>query len=296
MRPVSAPYRCHASQVSDLQVSIATILRQAAQRLRARHVHVPDLTARVLLADLLNRDQAWLAAHSDEELEHSLGERYEKAVRTRCEGVPTQYIRGLQEFYGLDFHVNSDVLIPRPETEHLVEAALQRICPGDLVMDIGTGSGAIAVSLAKHAPGATVIASDISPAAARVAKSNAARLDASVQFFVGDVTGAIGASQVDVLVSNPPYVPLRDAPGLQAELRHEPPIALFGGEDGLRVIRRLVADARRVLKPGGWLLAEIGFGTREAVAALFDRSQWQRPDFLPDLAGIDRVIAARAQA
>jgi len=276
-------------------MNIAASLREAAQRLRTRHVDAPDLTARVLLADLLDRDQAWLVAHSDDEIEHSLRERYEGAVRRRCEGVPLQYIRELQEFYGLDFHVNPDVLIPRPETEHVVEAALQRIRPGDLVLDVGTGSGAVAVSLAKHAPGATVIASDISPAAASVAKSNASRLNVSVQFFLGDVTGAIAASHVDVLVSNPPYVPLRDAPGLQAELRHEPPVALFGGEDGLAVMRRLVADARRVLKPGGWLLAEIGFSTRDAVAALFDGSQWQRPDFLPDLAGIDRVVATRAR-
>ena len=276
-------------------MSIATTLREATQRLRARHVHAPELTARLLLADLLDRDQAWLVAHSNEEIEHSLGERYEEAVRRRCEGVPVQYIRELQEFYGLDFHVNPDVLIPRPETEHVVEAALQRIRPGDLVLDVGTGSGAIAVSLAKHAPSATVLASDISPAATRVAKFNAARLDARVRFFLGDVTGAIAASHVDVLVSNPPYVPLRDAPGLQAELRHEPPVALFGGEDGLGVIRRLVADACRILRPGGWLLAEIGFGTRDAVAALFDRSRWQRPDFLPDLAGIDRVVATRSR-
>lgn len=295
MRRRSGPCRCQASRTIDLQVSIATTLRKATQRLRARRVHAPDLTARVLLADLLNRDEAWLVAHSDDEIEDSLREHYDEALRRRCEGVPMQYIRELQEFYGLDFRVNPDVLIPRPETEHLVEAALRRIRPGDLVLDVGTGSGAIAVSLARHAPSATVIASDISPAAARVAKSNAARLDARVQFFLGDVTGAIGGSQVDVLVSNPPYVPLRDAPGLQAELRHEPPVALFGGEDGLGVIRRLVADARRVLKPGGWLLAEMGFGTRDAVAALFEESRWQRPDFLPDLAGIDRVVATRAR-
>lgn len=276
-------------------MNIAATLRKAAQRLRTRHVHAPDLTARVLLADLLDRDQAWLVAHSDDEIEHGLRERYEEAVRRRCEGVPMQYIRELQEFYGLDFRVNPDVLIPRPETEHVVEAALQRIRPGNLVLDVGTGSGAIAVSLARHAPGATVIASDISPAAARVARANAENLDANVEFFLGDLVDALSGNQVDVLVSNPPYVPLRDAPGLQAELRHEPPMALFGGEDGLGVIRRLVADARRVLKPGGWLLAEIGFGTRDAVAALFDRSQWQRPDFLPDLAGIDRVIATRAR-
>lgn len=276
-------------------MNIATTLRKAARHLRARHVHAPDLTARVLLADLLSRDQAWLVAHSDEELEHVLGERYEEAVQRRCDGVPMQYIRELQEFYGLDFRVNPDVLIPRPETEHLVEAALERIRPGDLVMDVGTGSGAIAVSLAKHAPSASVLASDISPAAARVAKSNAEHLGANVEFFLGDLTDAIRGDQVDVLVSNLPYVPLRDAPGLQAELRHEPPVALFGGEDGLGVFRRLVADACRVLKPGGWLLAEIGFGTTGAVAALFDKSQWQRPDFLPDLAGIDRVVATRAQ-
>lgn len=276
-------------------MNIATTLRNAARRLRARHVHAPDLTARVLLADLLSRDQAWLVAHSDEEIEHILGERYEEAVQRRCDGVPMQYIRELQEFYGLDFRVNPDVLIPRPETEHLVEAALERIRPGDLVMDVGTGSGAIAVSLAKHAPGASVLASDISPAAARVANSNAESLGVDVEFFLGDLTAAIRGNQVDVLVSNPPYVPLRDAPGLQAELRHEPPVALFGGEDGLGVFRRLVADARRVLKPGGWLLAEIGFGTRGAVAALFDKSHWHHPDFLPDLAGIDRVVATRAQ-
>ncbi|MCY4189611.1 MAG: peptide chain release factor N(5)-glutamine methyltransferase, partial [Bryobacterales bacterium] len=114
-------------------------------------MHAPELTARVLMADLLNRDQAWLVAHADEMIEHRLRERYEEAVQRRCEGVPTQYIRNRQEFYGLDFQVNPDVLIPRPETEHLVEAALQRIRPGDIVMDVGTGSGAIAVSLAKHA-------------------------------------------------------------------------------------------------------------------------------------------------
>ena len=248
------------------------------------------------MADLLNRDQAWLVAHADEMIEHRLRERYEEAVQRRCEGVPTQYIRNRQEFYGLDFQVNPDVLIPRPETEHLVEAALQRIRPGDIVMDVGTGSGAIAVSLAKHAGGATVIASDISGAAARVARSNATRLETRVRFFRGDITAAVRSRQVDVLVSNPPYVPLRDAPGLQAELRYEPRIAIFGGEDGLGVMRRLVADAGRVLKPGGWLLAEIGFGSREAVAALLDGSRWQSPEFLPDLAGIDRVVAARAQA
>lgn len=275
-------------------MSVADALREALQSLRTQHVHAPELTARVLLADVLDCDQAWLAAHSDEEIENSLRERYSETVRKRCEGVPTQYIRGQQEFYGLDFRVNSDVLIPRPETEHLVEAALERIQPGDLVVDVGTGSGAIAISLAKHAPGATVMASDISPAAVRMAKFNAARLGTRVEFLLGDLTYALRGSQFDVLVANPPYVPLRDAPGLQTELRHEPSIALFGGEDGLGVVRRLVADAHRALKPGGWLLVEIGFGTREAVAALLGGPAWEPPHFLPDLAGIDRIVAARA--
>ena len=163
-------------------------------------------------------------------------------------------------------------------------------------MDIGTGSGAIAISLARHGPSATFVASDISPSAVRIAKANADRLGATVEFCVGDLTSALAAGSFDIVVSNPPYVPLHDAPGLQRELLHEPSIALYGGEDGLRIIARLVKDARRVLKPHGWLLAEIGFGSRPALERMLNESHWGDPEFIRDLAGIDRVIAVRARS
>ena len=214
-------------------------------------------------------------------------------VRSRRAGVPTQYIRGVQEFYEIEFHVTPEVFIPRPETEHLVEAALERIRDRDRVVDIGTGSGAIAVTLAKHVPGALVTASDVSIAAARVAAANAQRHGARIAFCVADLCAAFGKECFDIVVSNPPYVPLKSKPGLQRELQYEPPIALFGGEDGLRIFRRLADEVPRVLKPRGWLLAEIGFNSRPALRRLLDGPNWKTPEFLPDLAGIDRVVAVR---
>ena len=261
--------------------------------LRSHRVDVPDLTARLLLSDVVGFDQPWLAAHSLDQLGTDRLDEYRESIRTRCNGVPTQYIRGFQEFYGREFRVTPDVLIPRPETEHLVEAARERLRPGHVVVDIGTGSGAIAVSLAKEETGAVVAASDISLPALKIAKANADRLHAAVRFCVGDIGNAFRSERFDIVVSNPPYVPLSDAVSLQRELRHEPSIALYGGEDGLRVVERLVLEAPRILRPGGWLLAEIGFKSRPAVETMLDRPEWVTPQFLCDLAGIDRVVAVR---
>lgn len=271
-------------------------LSDAERRLRSLHVGSPELTARVLLAHALGRDQAWLVAHSADLLEDGVRTEYGSLIQARCDGVPTQYLRGTQEFYGLEMQVTPDVLIPRPETEHLVEAAIERLRPGDRAVDIGTGCGAVAIALAAHAPTAVVHASDVSGKALAVARANAARLNVQVRTCLGDLTEPFAPSCFDVVVSNPPYVPRRNAGGLQRELRHEPSIALYGGEDGMRVIERLLAGAPRVLKPGGWLLVEIGFDCRTATERLLAGADWEAPAFLPDLAGIDRVVAVRRAA
>ena len=272
---------------------IREALFESVRRLRSSGVAVPEMTARVLLSDVLGQDQFWLEAHSEEAIGPGQLERFRSALRARADGVPLQYIRGVQEFFGLEFAVTPAVLIPRPETEHLVEAALQRIRPGDRVVDIGTGSGAIAVSLALNAPSATVLASDISLDALAVASRNAARLGAEVRFLAADAAYALASTTVEMVVTNPPYVPRADACGLQKELYHEPAVALYGGEDGLEVFERIALSAWEALRRGGWLLAEIGFGSRDAVRRLLRSRGWEQPAFLSDLAGIDRVVITR---
>ena len=274
-------------------VSIDEALREAARQLRSNGVLSPELTARVLLSDVLRCSKAWLEAHSQESLKPENLEEYQSALDARSDGVPLQYIRGIQEFFGMQFAVDPAVLIPRPETEHLVEAALAVIRPGDRVVDIGTGSGAIAVILALHSPAAKVIASDISLPALSVANRNASSLGASVEFFAAPAAAALGDGTVDIVVTNPPYIPRADACGLQRELRYEPSVALYGGEDGLQVFDRIARSARAALRSGGWMLAEIGFGSRERVERMLAEGGWERTEFRPDLAGIDRVVVTR---
>lgn len=254
------------------------------------------MTSRILLADILGQSQGWLVAHGDERLDARQLNTYLGQVDTRCQGVPTQYIRGFQEFWGERFRVSPEVLIPRPETEHLVEAALERIRPGWLVADIGTGCGVIAAVLARKAPQANVVASDIAVTALRVASRNCTRLAPRVDLLAADMGEAFVAQSLDMVVSNPPYVAARDAHFLQRELFHEPPGALFSGEDGLQHIRRLTAEAPRVLRTGGWLLAEISGESRPAVEEMLDCREWTGAEFLPDLAGIDRVVAVQRTA
>ena len=272
-------------------MTLQTALIQGTQLLEEASVAVPRLTAEVLLSYALKCERVYLYAHPEQELREVEWLHYGRYLHERMKGKPTQYITKRQEFYGRDFRVTPDVLIPRPETEHVVEVALAVARGAGRIVDVGTGSGALAVTLQLEL-GAAAIATDISAAAAAVAAGNAMRLGAKVDFVVCDLLSAIGGGSVDLIVSNPPYVPLGTKEGLQREVRDwEPHVALFGGETGIELYQRIVADAPRVLRPGGWLIMELGFGSVDRVSALLE--QWSERRVEPDLAGIPRVIAAR---
>jgi release factor glutamine methyltransferase len=273
-------------------LNLHTALLQGQQLLDDAKISAPRLTAEVLLAHAIGCDRSWLFAHSDEELREVWWIHYGRYLHQRIQGVPTQYITGRQEFYGREFRVTPDVLIPRPETEHVIEAALQlvsnhRLKPVPRVLDVGTGSGAIAVTLALET-GAQVFATDISSAALGVARENARRLSAKVEFVNCDLAGAL-ADGYDLVVSNPPYVP--ETESLPIEVReHEPAVALYGGVDGYEIYRRLIPEAARLLKPGGWLVMELGYRSREAVTTML--GDWRDVEVLTDLAGLPRVVMA----
>jgi len=273
-------------------MTIHSALLQGAKLLEDDFIAVPRLTAEVLLAHALGREREYLYAHPEEELSENAWIHYGRYLHQRLNGKPTQYIVGRQEFYGRDFRVTPDVLIPRPETEHLVEASLKRICPDDRVLDVGTGSGAIAVTLALESA-ARLCASDVSLSALRIAVENALRLGAAVDFIACDLASAVAARSIDLLVSNPPYVPRTDQPSLQREVRdYEPDVALYGGPTGLELYERLIEDAPRVLRPKGWLLFELGYNSLEPVRRML-RSRWTDINVEHDLAGFPRVLAAR---
>lgn len=271
-------------------MTIQTALQQGTELLEK--VHAPRLTAEVLLAHALHRDRSWLYAHPEQELREVEWLHYGRYLHQRLNGKPTQYITGSQEFHGREFRVNPDVLIPRPETEHVIEAALS-VCRGARRMvDVGAGSGAIAVTLQLET-GAFVCATDISRAALCVAVENARRLAAPVAFIECDLLSALRDSSIDLIASNPPYVPLGDKSGLQREIRdYEPEVALFAGESGFEIYEGLITGARRVLRPGGWLVMELGYTSLERVRAMLG-AEWSTPRITADLAGIPRVLAAQ---
>jgi release factor glutamine methyltransferase len=251
-----------------------------------------------LLRHVLGIAHAEMYAYRERALTALQTEAFNAHLQQRLRGVPVQYIIGEQEFFGLPFHVTRDVLIPRPETEHLVEAAIARLkdLPVPRILDVGTGSGAIAVALAHSLPTAEVVALDITAAALRVAAENARRnaVAAHIRFVESDLLAAVAHERFDAIVSNPPYVADSERKSLPAEVReYEPAQALFSGPTGLELYRRLIPDARPLLVSGGWLMMEIGQGQRDAVHALLNDANWEGVEFIPDLQGIPRVAIAR---
>lgn len=271
-------------------MTVHTALQQGARILEDGGIAVPRLTAEVLLGHAMQVERVYFFAHPEQELKELEWLHYGRYLHERLGGKPTQYITRHQEFYSRDFRVTPDVLIPRPETEHVVEVALAVARDALRVLDIGTGSGALAVTL-RLETGAETWATEISRAAAMVAAKNAARLGAPVNFVVCDLMEAIAPESMDLVVSNPPYVPLSQRESLQREVRDfEPAVALFGGQTGYEIYDRIVADAPRVLKRGGWLVMELGFMSLDHVQGLL--AGWDSMQVVPDLAGIPRVIAA----
>lgn len=265
--------------------------------------------AEVLLAHTLHRDRAWLLAHTEDDLAPHDLESFRALTARRAAQEPLQHITGTQEFFGLALRVTPDVLIPRPETEHLVEAVLnwahaesdaQPESGSHLrIADVGTGSGAIAIALASVLEHASITAIDISPAALAVARENAQRhhLAGRIRFLQGDLLTPLfsdtgfAPGRLDVIVSNPPYVATTEAPTLAPEVRdHEPSLALYAGPEGLDIYRRLIPQAFQLLRPGGLLAMEIGFGQRQPLTDLL--THWKEVRFIEDYASIPRVVLA----
>jgi release factor glutamine methyltransferase len=271
-------------------MTIRTALAQGSELLGREGIAEPRMTAEVLLGHAVHCDRAYFYAHPEQELREVEWLHYGRYLDERMKGKPTQYITKVQEFYGREFRVTRDVLIPRPETELLIEVALKR---SGVVIDVGTGSGAIAVTLSLELK-RRVYATDLSSEALAVAKANAVKLGAEVDFIEGDLLRCIADGVADMVVSNPPYVALADRETLQREVRDwEPSLALFGGSTGLCVYERLIPEALRVLKPGGTLALELGAGQSDAVSALV--SSWRNIQLFPDLAGIPRVLICEKQ-
>ncbi len=296
-------------------MDIRSALRGAIALLEHARVPSAPLAAELLLMHTLGRDRAWLYAHPEYELEASERERYCELIARRASGVPTQYLTGHQEFWGLDFEVTPDVLIPRPETEHVIEVALGRLGiavgvnsprrdEAFRVADVGTGSGCIAVALAHELPAARIVATDISAAALAVARRNAERHGVSPRIEVIEcnlldfpLRGARAADRelrpFDLIASNPPYIGHAESAALQREVReHEPESALFGGETGVEIYAPLIAQAAMLLKPGGVLVLELGHDCAEHVLSLLPPPEWTSIAITNDLAGIPRAASA----
>jgi len=261
----------------------------------------PRLNAELLLMFVLGCDRAYVYAHPERPLTAEEQSRYDEVIRERARGCPTQYITGHQEFWGLDLIVSPAVLIPRPETEHVVETVLELARRRDpeqrlKVIDVGTGSGCIALALASELLFAEMHASDISEDALEIARINAARLRLGhrVLFRRSDLLSIYVGEQFDFVVCNPPYVGALEADKVQRQVREfEPKTAVFSGQEGMDIYRRFIPQAQAVLNPGGWLVMEIGFSTEERVKALLN--DWTEVQTTADLQGIPRVIAAKKQ-
>lgn len=254
--------------------------------------------AQGLLLNLLRKDRAWLLANLDGTISFDDMLEYSGLIDRRLTGEPIQYITGKAEFFGILLNVTPDVLIPRPETEHLVEKVLDLIPLSSRrrILDVGTGSGAIAISIAHDRPLSEITATDISAGAVNLARSNARRAGhgAQIRFLRGDLFTPVSGERFDVVVSNPPYVPLRDRESLSVEVRDfEPATALFAGEDGLAIYRRLIPKAHQHLTPDAWLVLEIGYGQQAAIEEQLKLHRYQNIHFISDYQGIARVACAQ---
>ncbi len=288
-------------------MSLRNSISAAIDRLTVAHVGSPRLNAESLLMFTLGCDRAYLYAHTERELTGEEIIRYDNALAERARGVPAQYITGHQEFWGMDFIVSPAVLIPRPETEHVIETLLARVGRDPLrlrswqaspaavrIVDVGTGSGCIAIALAKELPDAEIHATDISAGALDVARANAARhqLETRIQFRRTDLLQGLEPASFDFVVSNPPYVGESEEDQVQLEVRKfEPRNAVFAGPTGLEVIERLIPQAQATLKRTGWLVMEISGSIAEGVKKLL--SGWETVQITNDLQGTPRVASAR---
>jgi release factor glutamine methyltransferase len=311
--------------------SVRALLKFGIAQLREARVPSFTLAAELLLLHVFGRDRTWLYAHPEEIVSDENARRFFALIARRAADEPTQHLTGKQEFWGLEFEVTPDVLIPRPETEHVIEVALDRLAVRELragrpqtttgegfwIADVGTGSGCIVIALAKELPGAKFYATDISSAALVVARRNAARHSVAdrIDFIEGNLLEPLivsplvypafrGATRLpavvghspllfDAILSNPPYVGRREAATLPREVReHEPEVALYGGEEGYELYAGLVTQAAQHLKPGGILVLELGHNSLPAARPLLDAAPWTNVGVTNDLAGIPRVLAA----
>ncbi len=281
--------------------TIAETLRQAGEHLRAASVANDLLDAQTLLAEALGQDRTYLIINFNQQLSGDVRSKFQAMIERRATGEPLQYITGHQQFFGLDFAVTPDVLIPRPETELAVEETIRLVqqnrIVNSVIVDVGAGSGCIAVTLAREIGDARVMASDLSLAALRVARRNADRNGVAdrVEFVATDLLDAFAErSFADFILSNPPYVAEGEMPTLQREVRDwEPRLALTDGDDGLSFYRLLLRDVPARLKPGGHLICEMGHTQSEKISAMVDREVWTEPRLLDDLQGIPRTIVLR---
>ena len=331
-RPVGASESPFASAQSEPATDVRSALGDAIAQLEREGVPSAALAAELLLMHALQHDRAWIYAHPELQLDAGAREKYFSLIAQRAGGVPTQHLTGHQEFWGLDFEVTPDVLIPRPETEHVIEVALDRLgISADTdstrrkaelqIADVGTGSGCIAVSLAHELRGAHIFATDISAAALEVARRNASRHEVASRIDFSEcnlldvmlgqsaATPHAGARQAshssrrrsasesrhfDLIVSNPPYIGREESATLPREVReHEPESALLGGAVGTEMYAPLIAQAAMLLKPGGILVLELGHTSAQHVSDLLSGAEWTNVAITHDLAGIARVASAQ---
>lgn len=276
--------------------TVGALLEKAGRDLAAdRDADEARRDAQVLLGFALGVSRAWLTTHPDQAADPEAAAKFQSLVALRASGHPVAYLVGLKEFYRLPLRVTSAVLIPRPETEELVEAALERLPKGETskVVDLGTGSGCIAIAIARERPAAQVTAVDISSPALALARENAGALDVEVEFLEGDWFSALGGRRFDLIVANPPYVASDDPHLGLGDLRFEPRAALAAGRDGLTDLRRIVGAAPKHLRPGGWLLLEHGYAQAGACRDLLYDAGFAELVFRADIAGLPRIAGGR---